>query len=230
MRHVTLTMITLAAAAILASTAPAISASRPDPGCTGQETVTARLEQARFSRPPAQGVKFRTAKEAKAGLAKLRLPKDRFAEKTEQYVEGFATIVGNEKTGQIWAMAIRRGNWETAYASCGFKSQAFDFGGTNPIKGARGTAKITIRNMEVREKANFRVILTVAIWRDGDFVAKGTTELQGDGTYSVKTDPVDLAPGTTYHTSGHLTIIGSSGAGASIVIPDAQITFIGWSF
>lgn len=196
----------------------------------GQEGGPARFEQLRFSRPPAQALKFRTAKEAKVGLVNLRLPKDRFTEKTEQYVEGFAAISGDETTGRIWAMAILRGSSEVPYASCGFKAQAFDFGGAGALKGGKATANIDIRRLEISDKTKFRLILTVAIWKDGEVVARGTTDLKGNGKFSATTDPVDLAPGSTYHVSGHLTIIGRSGVGEYVVVTDAQLMSVKWSF
>jgi hypothetical protein len=205
-------------------------ASGTQTGAGGQAGGPTRFEQVRFSRPPTQGLKFRTAKEAKVGLVSLRLPKQGFPGKEEQYVEGFARISGDETTGRLWAMAILRGPGEVPYASCGFKAQAFDFGGATALKGARATAKIDIRSMEIRDKPDFRLILTVAIWKDGAVIAKKTTDLKGDGTFSATTDPVDLTPGSTYHASGHLTIIGRSGVGAYVVITDAQLTSVHWSF
>lgn len=217
-----------AAAAIWALIIPEAGGSQA--GAGGQAAGPTRFEQVRFSRPPAQGLKFRTAKEAKSGLVNLRLPKQGFPGKEEQYVEGFARIAGNETTGRLWAMAILTGAAEVPYASCGFKAQAFDFGGATALNGARATAKIDIRRMEISDKAKFRLILTVAIWKDGEVVAKGTTELKGNGKFSATTDPVNLMPGSTYHASGHLTIIGRSGVGAYIVITDAQLTSVHWSF
>lgn len=229
MKQRTRTLASVAAgAAIWALMIPAGAGSQT--AAAGQAGGPARFEQLRFSRPPAQALKFRTAKEAKSGLPNLRLPKDRFAERTEQYVEGFAKISGDETTGRIWAMAILKSPAEVPYASCGFKAQAFDFGGAGALKGARATANIDIRRMEISDKPKFRLILTVAIWKDGEVVAKGATDLKGNGKFSATTDPVDLVPGSTYHASGHLTIIGRAGFGEYVVVTDAQLMSVKWSF
>jgi len=132
--------------------------------------------------------------------------------------------------GRLWMLAMKDGISPDDFADAAFKGQAFSFGGTDTIRGATASATIAVRKIELQGDEPGYAVFSIGIYKDDSLVASDRKFLTASGTYSVTTTSVDLLPGAHYHVEAGLTILPRGSNGSRVIVSDAEVTEIRWSF